>query len=850
VTELDSPVDSPGGRGHESVRRVEPAILLIGATGIAFEIALVRVFSISQWHHFAYMIISMALLGFAVSGTVLGLLGDRVLGREPRLLRIGAFLLPASLIICYEASQAIPFETLQLTTRPGQWVLLVLLYLTLSMPFFLVSWCVATALLLEPGRVGRVYFANMIGSGLGAAGVVGALFFFPADAVPYLLSFVGLGAFFLIAGSDWRWLAVGMGLTVAAGTLLALRGPAPIRVSEYKGLSYAMRLPDARIVAQQESPLSRLTAVRSSLIRETPGQVSGYPMERLGEFPEQAALFFDGGGISPIHQFDGSLERFAFLDYVTSALPYHLTRNPSVLVIGAGGGTEVLSALAHGASRVTAVELDPGVPEVVAGLGTFSGDLYRRPDVDLVIAEGRGFLVSRPDLRVDVLQIALLDAFNASSAGVHALSESYLYTVQALALYMSRLSEDGVLAITRWLKTPPRDAIKLFATAVEAAGAAGIEDPGRHLALIRSWNAATLIVSRAPLDAERTAAIRRFAESRGFDVSWLWDLDSSETNRFTVLEEPVYHASAEAILSSDAEAFFRRYPFDVRPATDDRPYFFRFFRWRSLSTLISSAGRDWVNYVEWGYLVLAATVAQAVAAAVLLVLLPLAMCRRNREAPGRWGSLVACFTGLGVAFMFLEIAFIQKLMLFLHQPVYAVSVVLATFLLCAGFGSLYADRRRSCPVRRVLIAVLLLVALSVIYLAALPRLFMALAGWPAAGRVAVSVAILAPLAFLMGIPFPTCLQAVSDRTRGMVAWAWGVNGAASVVGVTVATLVAVHTGFRAVVLAAAAIYLTVPLSLSLLARSGLCCARTPRSPPPLLRGWSKRKISDAEESAI
>jgi len=146
--------------------------------------------------------------------------------------------------------------------------------------------------------------------------------------------------------------------------------------------------------------------------------------------------------------------------------------------------------------------------------------------------------------------------------------------------------------------------------------------------------------------------------------------------------------------------------------------------------------------------------------------------------------------------------------------------------------------------------VLLLVALSVIYLAALPRLFMALAGWPAAGRVAVSAAILAPLAFLMGIPFPTCLQAVSDRTRGMVAWAWGVNGAASVVGVTVATLVAVHTGFRAVVLAAAAIYLTVPLSLSLLARSGLCCARTPRSPPPLLRGWSKRKISDAEESAI
>ncbi len=794
--------------------------MLIGATGIAFEIALVRVFSISQWHHFAYMIISMALLGFAVSGTVLGLLGDRVRGREPRLLRIGAFLLPASLIVCYEVSQAIPFETLQLTTRPGQWALLVLLYLTLSAPFFLVSWCIATALLLRPGRVGHVYFANMVGSGLGAAGVVGALFLVPADAVPYLLAFVALGAFLLVAGRDRRWLTAATVFAVAIGALLAVRGPVPIRVSEYKGLSYARRLPDARIMAQKESPLSRLTAVRSSLIRETPGQVSGYPMERLGVFPEQVALFFDGGGVSPVHRFDGSLERFAFLDYVTSALPYQLVQDPRVLVIGAGGGTEVLSALAHGAERVTAVELDPGVPEIVKLMGSFSGDLYGRPDVDLVIAEGRGFLEAHPDLRVDVVQIALLDAFNASSAGVHALSESYLYTVEALALYVSRLSDDGVLAITRWLKTPPRDAVKLFATAVEAAGVAGIEDPGRHLALIRSWNTATLVISRSPLDAGRIAAIRGFAESRGFDVSWLWDLEVSETNRFTVLEEPVYYLSAEAILSPDAEGFFGRYPFHVRPATDDRPYFFRFFRWRSLSTLVSSAGRDWVNYVEWGYLVLAATVAQALAAAVLLVVLPLALFRRGQGALAGQGSLVTCFAGLGVAFMFLEIAFIQKLMLFLHHPVYAVSVVLATFLLFAGLGSLYADRRRSHPVRRVVIVVLLLAALAAIYLAALPSLFRALAGWPAAGRVAVSVAILSPLAFLMGIPFPTCLQVVSDRSRGMVAWAWGVNGAASVIGATVATLVAVHAGFRAVVLVAVLLYLTVPLSVRLiLARS-------------------------------
>ena len=229
--------------------------------------------------------------------------------------------------------------------------------------------------------------------------------------------------------------------------------------------------------------------------------------------------------------------------------------------------------------------------------------------------------------------------------------------------------------------------------------------------------------------------------------------------------------------------------------------------------MVSSAGRDWVNYVEWGYLVLAATVVQAMFAATVLVLLPLATFGRARGTRGVTGAVVACFGALGVAFMFLEIAFIQKMMRFLHHPVFAVSVVLTSFLVFAGLGSLYADRVRSRPVRRVAIVVLLLALVSVLYLWALPPLFRFGAGWPATLRVAASVALLAPLAFLMGIPFPTCLQVLSDRPRGPVAWAWGVNGAASVIGVTVATLVAVHAGFQVVVAVAIMLYLVVPLSL-------------------------------------
>ena len=225
---------------HSGSDRLALPVALIGATGIAFEIALVRVFSIAQWHHFAYMIISMALLGFAASGTVLGLLADRIRGREETVLRVGAFLLAPSLIVCYEISQAIPFETLQLASRPGQWGLLLATYLTLSLPFFLVSWCITAALLLRPGSVGRVYFANMVGSGLGALAVAVLLFAIPTASVPYALAFVALGAFALLTGPDRRWLGAVLALATGLAGLLALRGPAPVRLSEYKGLSYAL----------------------------------------------------------------------------------------------------------------------------------------------------------------------------------------------------------------------------------------------------------------------------------------------------------------------------------------------------------------------------------------------------------------------------------------------------------------------------------------------------------------------------------------------------------------------------------------------------------------------------------
>jgi hypothetical protein len=809
------------------------AVLLLSAAGLGYEVALTRILSIAEWHHFAYMIISVALLGFAASGTAIALLGDRVRGREPALFRSGALLLMIALPGSHALAQVIPFETFELLVRPVQYAWLLLLYGVLSVPFFIVSSCIVFAFLLQRDRVARVYFANLLGSGLGAAAVIGLLFVAPPARVPLFLTAPVIAAYLLALagtgkrGSDparptaARWLGAGI---VAIG-LTAWIGSPEIRVSPYKGLSYAMDLPDARILATSESPLSALTAVSSSMIRETPGQISGYPMAELGELPEQAGLYFDADAVTPVHRFDGSLEPFAFLDYVTPALPYQVLDGPETLVVGSGGGTEVLNALYHGASHVTALEVDPRVLPLIEGpLGEISGGLYARPDVTPVVAEARGWLEAHPDQRFDLIQISLLDSFTASAAGVRALSESYLYTLEAVELYLARLSPGGTLALTRWLRTPPRDAIKMFATLVEAAERAGIGEPARHLAFARSWNTATLLLSRAPLSGEQVRAIRAWAEERGFDLSWLPGLGESEVNRFTVLAEPIYWEAASRVLADKEgrESFYDRYAFHVRPATDDRPYFFRFFKWASLPRLSDAMGGGATSIVEWGYLVLIATALQAIAAALLLVLVPLfavSRWKRGRRGSERLGAgpVALYFAALGLAYLFLEIAFIQKLMLFLSHPVYAIAVVLSAFLVFSGFGSAVADTRmggsrsggsseggvRGAAIRRpgtlVGVSVALIAVLVGLYVIFLPHLFSAGSGWVGPARALVSLVLLAPVAFLMGIPFPTGLQIVADERQPLVPWAWAVNGAASVIAPPLATLSAVHWGFTNVV---------------------------------------------------
>lgn len=797
-----------------AARALYAAVGLLSAAGLICQIGLMRVFSIAQWHHAAYMIISIALLGFGASGTVLSIVRPRLAGREAGAFRWCAAGAAIAFAASYAISQRVPFETIELLNQPRQFWLLLALYLLLAVPFFLVACCITIAFLLRPEAIGRVYGVNMAGSGAGALGCVALLYVLPPASLPVIAGGLAAIAWMLLGPPRGRrgWI---LPLAIVAPALVwgALT---PVRVSQYKGLAYALQLPDARIETRARSPLSEITAVSSAYLRETPGQLSNYPMSELGDLPPQIGLYFDAGPVSPVHRFDGDLAPFAYLDYVTGALPYRLVSRPRCLIVGPGGGGEVLGALAAGAAHVTAVETDPAVRDLLRGpLRDFSGAWIEHPDVTFVVAEGRGHLEATRD-RFDLIVLPAAGSAASAAGGVLALNETYLYTTEALAGYLDRLAPGGVLALNVWIQTPPRQGIKLFATAVEACERAGFADPGRHMAFIRSWNTGTIVISREPMGAERLAAVEQFCADRFFDPCYYPGMPPEAANRYTQLDEPYYYNAAQAILHGEREAFYRDYAYYVRPATDDRPYFFRFLRPARLAELMAQ-GPEAVPFVEWGYLALVATTLQSLLAGVVLILLPLLFLRRQTEGvAGRW-AVFAYFASLGLAYMFLEIAFIQVFMRFLSYPIYAVSTVLAAFLVCSGAGSLWAGSLSPARrIRAVWCAVALIAALSVTYLIALPPLFHAAAGWPDVAKIPLCLILLAPLAAAMGVPFPAGLQGVATRAPAMLPWAWATNGCLSVTGATLATLVAIHAGFRSVVVLALLLYLAAAASLRML----------------------------------
>ncbi len=784
-------------------------LFLLSAATLTFEVNLTRIFSVAQFYHFAFMIVSLALLGFGASGTFLTIFPSLKERDSARTLGLLSWGFAFTAIGSYALTLYVPFDSFRIAHDWQQGAVLALHYVALATPFFCSGTAVGMLLAARPEMANRTYAANLTGSAAGCLlavvapslvggegtvllsavlGILAALIFqYPVSSIQHHVSR------FTFHVSRFTQAALAIVLILAA-----LRPPSflKIRLSPYKSLSYALLYPDAELIFRRWNGFSRVDVVSSKSIRSLPGRGFVCP----GQPPPQLGLTVDGDDLSPISHVSPGLTTLEFTDCLLTALPYRLRPGARTLVLEPRGGFDVLVALAEGAQAVTAVEANPLIVEAVRARGEWAGDLYDDPRVTVALEEGRAY-ARRVQEQYDVVMLSLTTPQRTVTSGAYSLAEDYHYTIQAFADYLARLDEGGLLVVTRWLQVPPSEAVRAFALAVEAVEQTGGDSKASVVAL-RSYQQMLILVRRGAFTGEELEAVRAFAAPRAFDLVYLPGVRPDEVNHYNVLPEPDYYRACTRLLETDdRDAWYRAYPFNVEPPDDDQPFFGHFFKWRQAPEVLAMAGHIWQPFGGAGYFVLLALLALAVVAAGTLILLPLAI--RGREGVGRGGPLGATlgyFALLGLGYLCVEIPLLQRFILFLGHPAYAMATVLFALLLFSGLGSLLSRR---VPLWLVLI---LLPVLVVAYALGLPALFETTLAAPLWGRLIVTVAALAPPGLLMGMPFPKGLALLERRAPALVTWAWGVNGAASVVASILAALLALSFGFSAVLVVGAACY--------------------------------------------
>ena len=586
------------------------SLFFLSLLSLSFEILLVRLLSIVQWHHFAYMIISIALLGYGASGAFITLFQHKLKCHLSQIFVANIFLFAFSSVAGFVMLQQLSFNPLELFWDKLQWIWLLKLYVLLMLPFFFVAFCIGSVLFLYREKIDVCYGADLFGAALGALGIVFLLHWFsPVITFQIIIVLIGLTGIIAIFELRLNKSAIILCIMIMLIPWLLPKTWLELNPSEYKSLSQTLNIIGTRVVHKNSSPLGVITVVESPVIPFH--HAPGLSLNSSSLPPEQLGVFLDGDSMSVITRFDGDLKSLDYLNNMTSALPYTLLDNPEVLILGAGGGTDVLQAKYFEAKYIDAVELNSQVVDLLnTKYAEFSGNIYTDSEVNIHIAEARAYLQTS-DKKYDLIQLALMDSFATSAAGLHALNESYLYTTEAMKLYLKHLKPDGILAFTRWVKLPPRDTLKLVATAKEALLQSGVADPQQHIALIRSWNTTTLIIKNAPLSALDITNITDFSHLRSFDLVYYPEITAAEVNQFNVLPTAYFFQGTTALLSSDSRQFVDRYKYKLQASTDDKPYFFHFLKWRSLPEIFQLPAKQGIALIEWGTIILLVTLIQA-----------------------------------------------------------------------------------------------------------------------------------------------------------------------------------------------------------------------------------------------
>jgi hypothetical protein len=770
---------------------------------LLLEISYTRIFSFKVFYYFTYLILGMGLLGIGAGGIAVAM--SERLRRAPseRLVPIASFAGGASVLLSYLVVSPIQLNIAGDLTSPVEIAKLLLVAVLLTVTFFAVGIVVSTILSREPEAAQKLYGADLLGAALGCTLVVPLVSVLTPPRTVILagliLAVAGLRlarASRLLSLVGWLTVLV-LALPVTTGALLA--DPTVAKSKSFEDFR------NAKVVEFSKwSPVFRIDVAKHPFY---PGEVY--------------LVFHDGQPGSGLRRFDGDFAPFAYLNKDPRALPFDvLPKEPRVLIIGAAGGHEVVASLFFKAGHVTGVELNPVTYSLLTKVyADVTGHLADNPRVTLVNGDGRWFLKQSREM-YDLVWFVAPDSYaamNAATSGAFVLSESYLYTAEMIQESLSHLSPEGVIC-TQFgeisYDRKPNRTTRYLATARAAFGEQGVTDFPSHVLVASApgfppFRELAVLLGKKPFRADQiqafTARTNQIADGAVRYVPGR-AIDGTAVNRVIGLG------------AGELPAFFEKYPYDVSAVHDDAPFFWHFARFRDLLASPLPNGSTVIDHedavaeqVTLAFLLVAAVLA------ALLLLLPLLTTRAAWSEMPHKASAVVYFGALGLGFMFLEVGLIQKLTLLLGYPTYSLSVTLFALLVFSGLGSLVSARHAASRNKVLFSALGGLAVLVLLAEVALPAIIDHAVGRALPVRVAVTIAVIAPMGLCLGAFMPLGLRSVAritTRSREYVAWAWAVNGFFSVIASVLSTILAMVVGFRVLLLLALAIYMVGALALA------------------------------------
>lgn len=769
---------------------------------LASEIILTRIFSVVFWYHFGFLVLSTAMLGFGIGGFLVRYHSDKLKNYPYNaLLSTSSIVSGVTLILALLIITNNPFHISDPKTSPNTIALCMGLEILstsfmLIVPFTIMGAVTLFMLQREKENVGPLYASNLAGSAMGC--LVAIVLMNMGGGVKAL---VLVSSLLVLSGSIPSWPTTKRMAVLCV--IIALLIPGSLFLSDFLFPIKSPQGKPATTIEPSQRVMSDWTSLaRVDIYKEKNWQTNEFGLWGLSSanrslLPERLGVLIDYWAYTTILKHSNSPGYYDFLENLPMYGMYRITPpKPNMMIIGSGGGMDIRAGLHFGASHINAVEINPSIFKVmIDDFAEYSGNVYRDPKVTAYLGEGRNIL-STSDASYDIIQLSGVDTFSATQAGAFALTENYLYTMEAFGTYLDHLKPQGLLSLTHWYLPSttgyPRFSLRLFCLAYSALKAQGISEPDKHMFFFHSKRFAVLLVKKIPFSLPEIQTLSNLGTEKQYTCLFRPDqVIFSSMHFYSFVKSP------------DKQTWFNDYPFNVTPPTDDSPFYFEN---RKFGTIFNP-GNYIAGYTRFdGQTILAVLFIEMLVAASALVIGSFRMEKKNSDIKG-W----LYFFCIGLGFMLAEVSFAQQLVLFLGHPVYALSVVLFSILLFSGIGSYYAKAlAKQLPIPIILLVVSLIFAVQAFFGIPLIR---GLSGMePLLIRISVAVLFLGPVSFLMGTAFPEAVTRLctSGKTESLGIY-WAFNSFASVIGAVLAIILAIASGFTVVMLAACFCYFLAAL---------------------------------------